>query len=1083
MNIKKQITVFAILFGMLIVGCLKDQFNEYQGKCPIVISTDPANNDVDVPINKVISVTFNEKMNPLTINNESFKINGDSAVSGTISYSGNTAYFTPDRLLKINTLYTGRVTTMVKDSIGNALQADYVWTFTTGSQVVPLVVSTDPANDEIDVVLNKTISATFNLDMDPATINTSSFKISDGVNLIPGVVTYNGTTAYFNPTNILKSNTVYTGIITTEVTSLTGKTLENDYVWTFTTIGLVAPFVISTDPENNATDVPLNKIITATFSVPMDPTTVNNTHFIIRNGVNTINGTVSLNGAIATFTPASPLSANTIYTGTISSFVKDLAGTNLAQDYIWVFSTGQNIAPIVVSTSPTNNEINVLTNKIVTATFSVPMDPFSINTTSFSLRNGSTIIPGVVSYSGIVASFTPSIPLSPNTTYTGIILATVRNVIGTNMAADYIWSFTTAAVVAPIVISTDPVNNAIQVVLNKIIKASFSMPMDPTTINTSSFILRQGSNSVSGVVTYSGITATFTPLVPLLPNTIYTATITTAAKNTMGISLENNYVWSFTTLAVIAPIVISTDPVNNATNVTLNKQIKASFSVPMDPATINTNSFTVAVGTTLISGIVTYSGVTATFTPSTALLPNTKYTATITTAVKSLAGINLANNYVWSFTTETVQPPFVVSTDPTNNSTNVSLNKIVLAVFNMPMDPTSINSSSYTIKQGSNIIAGTISYSGLTASFTPSSNFNSNTLYTATLTTAVKNLAGVSLSSNYVWSFTTLVVPIVVSTDPINNATGVKTNQVISANFNMNMDPLTINASTFLLKEGTNLITGIISYSGVTAKFTPNVLLSPNTVYTATLTTGVKNLNGISLSNDYVWTFMTSPTIYPPLVYLGTAERFGILAGVGISNNAGFSEIHDLDVGISPGVRSSIVGFPPAIVVNGGIFASDDIAPPGIAAMLIQAKKDLTAAYNFAAGASSPPPVTVSGDQGGKTLAPGIYKTNSTLLIQSGDLTLDAQGDPNAVWIFQIASGFTTVGGAGGNVILSGGAQASNVFWQTGSSATIGDYTSFEGNILALTSITMNSHAVANGRMLAINAAVVMTSTNFINRP
>ncbi|MEO6189091.1 MAG: ice-binding family protein, partial [Saprospiraceae bacterium] len=197
----------------------------------------------------------------------------------------------------------------------------------------------------------------------------------------------------------------------------------------------------------------------------------------------------------------------------------------------------------------------------------------------------------------------------------------------------------------------------------------------------------------------------------------------------------------------------------------------------------------------------------------------------------------------------------------------------------------------------------------------------------------------------------------------------------------------------------------------------------------------------------------------------------------------GFSVINDLDVGISPGVRSSITGFPPAIVVNGAIYASDDTAPPGIAELLIQAKKDLTAAYNFAAGANSPPPIIVAGDQGGKTLTPGIYKSNSTLLVQSGDLTLDAQGDPSAVWIFQVASGFTTVGGAGGSIILSGGAQASNIFWQTGSSATIGDYTSFEGNILALTSITMNSHAAATGRMLAINAAVVMTNTNIINRP
>ena len=232
----------------------------------------------------------------------------------------------------------------------------------------------------------------------------------------------------------------------------------------------------------------------------------------------------------------------------------------------------------------------------------------------------------------------------------------------------------------------------------------------------------------------------------------------------------------------------------------------------------------------------------------------------------------------------------------------------------------------------------------------------------------------------------------------------------------------------------------------------------PGTTYTATIS-GAKNLAGVALANDYVWNFSTSSALVGNTVNLGSAERFGILAGVGVSNNAGFSEIRNMDVGIYPGVRSSVTGFPPAIIVEGAIYASDDIAPPGIGAMLIKAKQDLTNAYLFAEGASTPAPATVSGDQGGKTLAPGIYKSTSTLLIQSGDLTLDAQGDANAVWIFQVASDFTTVGGAGGNVILSGGAQAKNIFWQVGRSATIGNYTIFKGNILALTSITMNSHA------------------------
>lgn len=246
------------------------------------------------------------------------------------------------------------------------------------------------------------------------------------------------------------------------------------------------------------------------------------------------------------------------------------------------------------------------------------------------------------------------------------------------------------------------------------------------------------------------------------------------------------------------------------------------------------------------------------------------------------------------------------------------------------------------------------------------------------------------------------------------------------------------------------------------------------------------------MASNYVWTFKTVLPSGGPFVDLKTVARFGIIAGVGVSNNAGPSQINNMDVGISPGSRSSITGFfvvdgGPGIISNGNFYASNDLAPPGVAAMLTQAQNDLTAAYNFAANAAST--ATVSGDQGGLTLAPGVYTTATSLLIQNGDLTLDAQGDPNAVWIFQIGSTLTTVGSGpfpsstGGNVKLIGGAQAKNVFWQVSSSATIGDYTSFNGNILAFSSVTMNTGAQATGRMLARNASVVLINTDIINKP
>jgi len=547
----------------------------------------------------------------------------------------------------------------------------------------------------------------------------------------------------------------------------------------------------------------------------------------------------------------------------------------------------------------------------------------------------------------------------------------------------------------------------------------------------------------------------------------------------------------------ICPEVISTNPANLAIGVPLDKIITATFNEPMNPATITPESFTLQGGAkgsaAEVSGILTYDATdtTMSFMPTTKLTVSTTYTAMIISSVKDLMGNALQEDYVWTFSTGTTLAPTVISTDPADNATDVVLNKKITVTFDQPMDPLTLTTSTFTINQGTTPVTGTVSYTDTTASFKPSSALTSNTLYTGTITTGARNVPGTTMAHNYVWTFTTgtISAPEVNSTDPADLATGVALNKVISAVFSEAMNPTTITTSSFTLMLGITPITGTVNYSGTTATFTPTSNLLSGNTYTATITTAAKNPTGIPLANDYVWTFSTSAPLGPVGVDLKSVARFGIIAGVGVSNDAGFSVINDLDVGIYPGVRSSVTGFPPAIVVNGAIYASDDVAPPGVAAMLLQAKNDLTAVYLFAEGATAPAPQTVSGDQGGKTLAPGIYKSTSTLLIQLGDLTLDAQGDANAVWIFQIASAFTTVGGgpypspSGGNVILAGGAQAKNVFWQTGSSATIGDYTSFKGNILALQTITMGAYSRAEGRMLARNGAVTLTSTNIITKP
>jgi len=201
-------------------------------------------------------------------------------------------------------------------------------------------------------------------------------------------------------------------------------------------------------------------------------------------------------------------------------------------------------------------------------------------------------------------------------------------------------------------------------------------------------------------------------------------------------------------------------------------------------------------------------------------------------------------------------------------------------------------------------------------------------------------------------------------------------------------------------------------------------------------------------------------------VVLGSSSNFAVLAGSTVTNT-GATTVNG-DIGLFPG--TAVTGFGPGIV-NGTINAGDPVAE--------QAQIDLTIAYNDAAGRSVDA-VIVAGNLGGLTLTSGLYKSTSSLEISSGDLTLDALGDANAVFIFQMASTLTTT--MGRQVILSGGADASNVFWQVGSSATLGTDSVFQGNILALASITLTTGATLDGRALAQTGAVALDA-NTITRP
>jgi len=317
----------------------------------------------------------------------------------------------------------------------------------------------------------------------------------------------------------------------------------------------------------------------------------------------------------------------------------------------------------------------------------------------------------------------------------------------------------------------------------------------------------------------------------------------------------------------------------------------------------------------------------------------------------------------------------------------------------------------------------------------------------------------------------TLDAPVVSSTLPGQASTGAAINGTISAIFNEPVNSTTLTSSTFLVSNGSTSVEGIVTYDAPNKKaiFAPSANLLNMTDYTATLTTGVKNAEGTGLSQSKVWTFTTAAAGSGPApVNLRTAANYVMLAKTAISTIP--SSAITGDVGISPAAETYLTGFSqtdatgyatsPQVV---GFLYAADMAPP-TSSNLTTAIGDMETAYNDAAGRTSPDHLDLlSGAIGGQTLSPGLYKWTSSVTINGSNVTIN--GGANDIWIFQVDNDLSIADNF--DVILSGGAQAKNIFWQVAGNVTMGTGSHFEGIILTQSQIAMDTNSSINGRLLA----------------
>jgi uncharacterized repeat protein (TIGR02543 family) len=717
------------------------------------------------------------------------------------------------------------------------------------------------------------------------------------------------------------------------------------------------------------------------------------------------------------------------------------------------------VCPTVL-TDPIDKAVDVALNKVITATFNTAMSASTINDKTFIIKQGATVVPGAISTTtnNAVFTFTPTQALLPFTTYTGTITTGAADTLRTALASDYVWTFTT---LPQVTLSSSPLAGG-------------------TTTGAGTFA--QGS-----VVS---VTAT--------PNTGYTFTNWTDGVTVVSISPSYQFsmAGNKALVANFAPVVVgklavvlSSNPVAGGTtigsgsydpgsSVTVTATTNSGYSFVNwtdNGNVVSTSSsyqFTINGNRTLVANyrIIPASQVALNLSSSPAAGGTTAGAGSFTAGTSVTVTATANANYTFINWTDN---GVIASASPAYTFA-LTANRTLVA--NFTINTHTLNLSANPAAGGTVTGAGTFtSGSSVTATAT------ANTGYTFTNWTD----GGNSVSTNASYTFV------------------INSNRTLVANFTANSFTLNVTATNGSVVKNPNQA----NYnSGTTVQLTA----TPNTGYVFTSwsgdATGSTNPLTVNMNANKNITANFTLIVLPNI--LGDAALFGAFGGgAGITNQGLNTVINNGSIGTT-GASTLITGFHDGTTADiytetplnkGNVTGRIYTAPPapGNATSFAMATKglaDATTAYNSISPASKPGGSDPgAGELGGLTLAPGVYKSaGSTFKITNGDLTLDAKGDPNAVWIFQTAAGLTVgiAGPAGArSVKLINSGQAKNVYWHVGSAAVINAAGGgvMTGTIISTAGVTFstagnNVQTVLNGRALSLVASVTMVNTT-INVP
>ena len=783
---------------------------------PNVLSTDPSDESINQPLDRIITITMDEPILASSVNIDNVTI------SPSVDYdvfpdplSNRRIKLTPFVNLEYGTEYT--VTLLaegVKDLSENVIAEDYIFQFTTveapppppaPDTTPPTVQATNPIDSATNVPRDKIVTITLDEALLSSSINTSNIQISPSIDYDVFLNPVNTSQIVLNHSSILFTYSAeYTvTLLSGGVKDAAGNGIASQFDFSFTiedqpsTPDTTPPTVQAINPTNGATNVPRDQTITITFSEAIVESSITTSTILFAGGA-AISYAVfrdPLNNTKIVLDPDGTLDASTLYTITlIAGGIKDLSENGIASQLQFTFTTQaappdpDTTPPTITARSPSPSATNVATTVDVVVDFSEPLDPATVTLDTFELfAPGPTEVPAAVSLENgnTRVRLNPTSDLSFSTSYTMFVRVGVQDVAGNNLAVESSWSFTTASsppaadTTPPTITARNPTSGATNISPSTTIIVDFDESLDATTVHNNSFELYNTAPnpdvevtcgiSLSSISGQSNRRVTMTPTSTLLNNTLYQVFVKTLVKDLAGNALASEDSWFFTTVTALS--VIARNPAASATNVAVDTDIVVDFNRAIDPATVTTSTFQIintGTGIQVTAGVITFENgnTRIRFNPTSNLSNSTQYQVTCKASIADPAGITLGSDSSAFFTT--VLQFAITNRNPAPDAIAVAIGASIVIDFNKAVNPATVTANTVelfdtsTNPDSEKSCTRVLSNGNTRLTVTPNAQMVYSRLYQMFVRTGLKDTSGNSLASQVSWFFTTENNPVTI---------------------------------------------------------------------------------------------------------------------------------------------------------------------------------------------------------------------------------------------------------------------------------------------------------------------------------